>query len=189
MGERGERLQLAATTSATVSTRNCSLASIPRMLSGMSQTGQAFPCCNRHSRNGVPWLAVLFVAAITGLPLLLMNADSISLLLLAAAICWLLAYIITHINVIVLRRRYPELPRPFKTPFYPLPQVLGIVGMLYGIWNASPTSDMAGEVFTVAGGVLAVVAIIGVLWGKLGMHKPLFAPEPIEKARNPSRKN
>ncbi|MBK0001190.1 APC family permease [Erwinia sp. S38] len=188
-GESGKLLLLAAAITATCSTLNSSLATIPRMLSGMSQNGQAFPCFNRHSRNGVPWLAVLFVAAITGLPLLLMNTDSISLLLLAAAICWLLAYIITHINVIVLRRRYPHLPRPFRTPFYPLPQVLGIVGMLYGIWNASPTPEMAGEVFTVAGGVLAVVAVIGALWVKLVMHKPLFAPEPIEKALNPSLKN
>lgn len=188
-GESGKLLLLAAAITATCSTLNSSLATIPRMLSGMSQNGQAFPCFNRQSRNGVPWLAVLFVAAITGLPLLLMNADSISLLLLAAAICWLLAYIITHINVIVLRRRYPDLPRPFRTPFYPLPQVLGIVGMLYGIWNASPTPEMVGEVFTVAGSVLAVVAIIGALWVKLVMHKPLFTPEPIEKALNPPHKS
>lgn len=118
-----------------------------------------------------------------------MNADSISLLLLAAAICWLLAYIITHINVIVLRRRYPNLPRPFRTPFYPLPQVLGIAGMLYGIWNASPTPEMSGEVFTVAGGVLAVIAIIGALWVRLVMRKPLFTPEPIEKVLNPPHRN
>ena len=188
-GEGGKLLLLAAAITATCSTLNSSLATIPRMLSGMSQNGQAFPIFNRHSRNGVPWVAVLFVAAITGLPLLLMNADSISLLLLAAAICWLLAYIITHINVIVLRRRYPNLARPFRTPFYPLPQVLGIVGMLYGIWHASPTSEMAGEVFAVAGGVLAVVAIIGALWVKLVMRKPLFAPEPIEKALNPPHRH
>jgi len=188
-GESGKLLLLAAAITATCSTLNSSLATIPRMLSGMSQNGQAFPIFNRHSRNGVPWVAVLFVAAITGLPLLLMNADSISLLLLAAAICWLLAYIITHINVIVLRRRYPNLARPFRTPFYPLPQVLGIVGMLYGIWHASPTSEMAGEVFAVAGGVLAVVAIIGALWVKLVMRKPLFAPEPIEKALNPPHRH
>lgn len=184
-GASGKLLLLAAAITATCSTLNSSLATIPRMLSGMSQNGQAFPCFNRHSRNGVPWVAVLFVAAITGLPLLLMNGDSISLLLLAAAICWLLAYIVTHINVIVLRRRYPHLSRPFRTPFYPLPQVLGIIGMLFGIWHAAPTADMADEVFAVAGSVLAIVAIIGALWVKGVMRKPLFLPEPIEKALTP----
>lgn len=83
---------------------------------------------------------MLFVALVTGLPLLLMHdsPDAINLLLLAAALAWLLAYIITHINVIALRRRYPDAHRPFRTPFYPLPQLFGIAGMVFAIWHVSP---------------------------------------------------
>jgi amino acid transporter len=129
----------------------------------------------------------LFVAVITGLPVLLMGVDSINLLLIAAALAWLLAYIIIHVDVIVLRLRYPDLARPFRTPFYPLPQVIGIVGMLYAVWHASPSPELTLQIFTSAGVVLGIVSLIAVLWIKLVMRKPLFTPEPIEKVLNPDQ--
>ncbi|WP_375739686.1 APC family permease [Pseudomonas boanensis] len=183
-GKAGEAFLVIAAVTATCSTLNTSLAAIPRMLYGMAQNGQAFPQFKRLSpRARTPWVAVLFVAAITGLPILVMGQDaaSINLLLLAAALAWLLAYIIVHIDVIALRRRYPNIARPFSTPFYPWPQVFGIAGMLYAIWYASPSPDMTAKIFGCAGVVLAVVSLIAAVWIKLVMKKPLFTPEPIER--------
>ncbi|MHA7848602.1 APC family permease [Serratia sp. D1N4] len=186
-GETGQIFLVTAAVTATCSTLNSSLATIPRMLSGMAQNGQAFPCFKRHSaKTGSPWVSVLFVASITGLPLLLMENDSINLLLSAAALAWLLAYIITHINVLVLRRRYPARHRPFRTPFYPLPQVIGIVGMLYAIANISPSTEQAIQIYQVAGVVLGLVSLIAVLWIKFVMRKPLFKPEPLVHAPQPN---
>ncbi|MCK1788756.1 APC family permease [Pseudomonas violetae] len=186
-GETGQLLLVTAAITATCSTLNTSLAAIPRMLSGMAQNGQAFPCFKRLSKStGAPWVAVLFVAAITGLPILLMGVDSINLLLIAAALAWLLAYIIVHVDVIVLRMRYPNLARPFRTPFYPLPQLFGIVGMFYAMWHASPSPELTVQIFTSAGVVLGIISLIAVLWIKLVMRKPLFTPEPIENALNPN---
>lgn len=190
-GKTGQLFLVTAAITATCSTLNSSLATIPRMLSGMAQNGQAFPCFRRHSaKTGSPWVSVLFVAAITGLPLLLMKTDSINLLLSAAALSWLLAYIVTHINVLVLRRRYPQRHRPFRTPFYPLPQIIGIAGMLYAIAHISPSTEQAIEIYKVAGMVLGSVSLIAVLWIKLVMHKPLFSPEPLENvlSGNPASK-
>jgi amino acid transporter len=187
-GETGQLLLVTAAITATCSTLNTSLAAIPRMLSGMAENGQAFPCFKRLSaRTGAPWVAVLFVAAITGLPILLMGVDSINLLLIAAALAWLLAYIIVHVDVIVLRMRYPHLARPFKTPFYPLPQLFGIAGMLYACWYASPSPELTTQIFTSAGVVLGIVSLIAVLWIKCVMGKPLFSPEPIDKVLNPNQ--
>ena len=183
-GESGKLFLVIAATTATCSTLNTSLAAIPRMLHGMAQNGQAFPQFKRLSRRfATPWVAVLFVALITGLPILFMGdrPDAINLLLLAAAIAWLLAYIVCHLDVIALRRRYPQLPRPFRTPFYPLPQLLGIAGMLFSIWYASPSPEMTASIFTSAGVVLGLVSLIAVLWIKGVMRKPLFTPEPLEQ--------
>ncbi|MNQ49501.1 Serine/threonine exchanger SteT [compost metagenome] len=182
-GKAGELFLVIAAATATCSTLNSSLAAIPRMLYGMAQNGQAFPVFKRLSpRARTPWVSVLFVAAITGLPILVMGQDaaSISLLLLAAALAWLLAYIIVHLDVIALRRRYPAVARPFKTPLYPLPQLFGIAGMLYAIWYASPSPDMTGKIFGIAGVVLGLVSLIAVVWIKLVMRKDLFRPEPLE---------
>ena len=129
-------------------------------------------------------MAVLFVAAITGLPILILgqDPDSINLLLLAAALAWLLAYIIAHVDVLALRRRYPHIARPFRTPFYPLPQLFGIAGMIYAVVHVSPTPEMTGRIFASAGVVLGVVSLVAVVWIKGVMRKPLFVPEPLETA-------
>ncbi|NWL78698.1 amino acid transporter [Pseudomonas taiwanensis] len=183
-GKAGELFLVIASVTATFSTLNSSLASIPRMLYGMAQNGQAFPILKRLSpRARTPWVSVLFVSAITGLPILVLGQDaaSVNLLLLAAALAWLLAYIIVHLDVIALRRRYPAITRPFKTPFYPLPQLFGIAGMLYAIWYASPSPDMTGKIFGIAGVVLGLVSLIAVVWIKVVMRKDLFRPEPLEQ--------
>ncbi|NBF04078.1 amino acid permease [Pseudomonas sp. Fl5BN2] len=184
-GEAGKLFLVGAVITATCSTVNSSLAALPRMLYGMAQNGQAFPQFKRLSpRTRTPWVAVLFIAALTGLPILLLgqDPDSISLLLLAAALAWLLAYIIVHIDVIALRRRYPDAPRPFRSPFYPWPQVLGMVGMLFAIYHVSPSPEMTARIFGSAGVVLGVISVIAVVWIKLVMRKPLFVPEPLVPA-------
>ncbi|MCO7568982.1 APC family permease [Pseudomonas chlororaphis] len=181
-GEAGKLFLVGAVITATCSTVNSSLAALPRMLYGMAQNGQAFPQFKRLSlRTRTPWVAVLFIAALTGLPILILgqDPDSISLLLLAAALAWLLAYIIVHIDVIALRRRYPDAPRPFRSPFYPWPQVLGIVGMLFAIYHVSPSPEMTARIFGSAGVVLGVISLIAVVWIKWVMRKPLFVPEPL----------
>lgn len=186
-GDAGLTFLAVAAVTATCSTVNTSLAAIPRMLYGMAQNGQAFPQFKKLTPGTkTPWVAVLFVAAVTGVPMIVMgdNPDAIGLLLISAAIAWLLAYIITHINVIVLRRRYPDMKRPYKTPFYPLPQIVGIVGMIYAVIYASPAPELSGQIFGAAGVVLGVVTVIGVFWVKMVMKKNLFEPEPIEKVLN-----
>ncbi|CAD5106253.1 APC family permease [Zestomonas carbonaria] len=185
-GEAGKVLLVVAAVTATCSTVNSSLAAIPRMLYGMAQNGQAFPQFKSLSRRyGTPWVAVLFVAMITGVPILFMgdDPDSIGLLLLAAAVAWLLAYIICHLDVIALRRRYPHMHRPFRTPFYPLPQIVGIAGMLVAIYYVSPAEELTLKIFLSAGAVLGLVSLIAVFWIKLVMRKPLFRPEPIESVQ------
>lgn len=184
LGESGKVLLVVAAITATCSTLNSSLAAVPRMLYGMALNGQVFPQFKQLSkRYNTPWVAVLFVALITGAPVLLMGDDpaTIGLLLLAAAIAWLLAYIICHLDVIALRRRYPQLARPFKSPLYPLTQLVGIAGMLVSIYYVSPTPEMAPSIFGYAGAVLGLVSLIAVLWIKLVMRKPLFRPEPLNE--------
>lgn len=183
-GDMGLMFLAVAAITATCSTVNTSLAAIPRMLYGMANNGQAFPQFKALTKTKkTPWVAILFVALITGVPMLILRdqPESIGLLLISAAIAWLLAYIITHINVLVLRKRYPNLARPYKTPFYPLPQIIGIVGMIYGIIYASPAPELSAQIFGAAGVVLALVTIIGIVWVKLIMRKPLFKATPIEE--------
>ena len=166
---------------AVCSTVNTTLAAVPRMLYGMAADGQALPVFGRlHSRYHTPWIAIVFMACLVGLPLTFLSADDIGKMLISAALCWLFAYLIAHFNVIALRIRFPTMTRPYKTPFYPWPQILGIVGILYALIHGSPTPEMAASVYGNAIGVLSLVSVGSFLWIKFVMKKDLFSPSPLD---------
>ncbi|MCY1533750.1 hypothetical protein D9M68_690950 [compost metagenome] len=103
--------------------------------------------------------------------------DSLITLVIAASTSWLLAYVVAHVNVLVLRRRLPDHPRPYRTPFYPLPQLIGIIGMAYLALNNSPSPEMTAVVYKLTGGILLLVSVIGALWVKFSMKRKLFEPD------------
>jgi amino acid transporter len=184
-GENGIVLLTIAAITATCSTVNTTLAAVPRMLYGMAHNGQTFAQFKKlHKQYHTPWVAIVFVAAVTGVPILVFgdDPDAIILLLTGAAISWLVAYIIAHIDVIVLRVRLPNAPRPFKTPLYPLPQVLGIAGMVYAICYAAPSPELEYKILVYAGSVLLLGVLVAAIWVKLVMKRGLFEPESRKHA-------
>lgn len=184
-GDSAKLLVAVIALTASGSTVNTVLASVSRMLYGMAQNGQAFPVLKRlHHRFQTPWVAIIFMGVVTGLPLVLIGdkPDAIITLLIAASAAWLLAYIVAHIDVIVLRRRMPRARRPFRSPWYPVPQIIGIVAMAYAILNNSPTPEMTRTVYLLTGVVLVVVSIAAALWVKLVMKRGFFEPETVEHA-------
>jgi amino acid transporter len=162
---------------ATCSTVNTIFAALPRMLHGMAENKQAFPQLKAVNRFHVPWVGVVMMAVLTCIPFLVMDIDSLIVLVIAATTSYLLAYIIAHINVIVLRRRLPNYQRPYRTPFYPLPQILGIVAMVYVAMNNSPAPEMTQLVYSIAGGMLLMISVIAAVWVKVFMKRGLFEPD------------
>jgi amino acid transporter len=134
------------------------------------------------NKRGVPWVAVLFMAGIVIFPLFVMggNPDAIITLLIAASTCWFLTYIIAHIDLMVLRKRYPDAVRPYKSPLYPIPQLVGIAGMAYAALNNSPSPEMTQQVYTLTGGMLLVICIIGAIWVKWVMKRDLFEADDLD---------
>jgi amino acid transporter len=137
-----------------------------------------------HPRTKTPWVGIVFVALLIMVPLILLrNQQGIILtLMISAAAVWLVAYVIAHIDLIVLRKKYPDYNRPFKSPWYPLPQMLGITGMVYMIINNSPSSAMRSQVYTNAGVMVIIAGVYAWLWVTFKMKRMLFDTEPIEKA-------
>ena len=76
-----------------------------------------------HPRFKTPWVSSIIVgvavATFAGL-------IPISILGQLVSIGTLLAFVIVCAGVIILRRRRPDLPRPFRTPWSPLTPILGI---------------------------------------------------------------
>jgi len=153
------------------------LAGVPRMLSGMADNGQVFPIFKyQHPRWRTPVPAILFVAALPVVGIIWSGGDpgSILPLTIAASVAWLLAYIMAQVSLMILRRRYPAAPRPFRMPGYPLLPLAAIAGMVYVVANSSPAPELTAQIVRYTGIVLLLFAVIGALWVRFVMKKGLF---------------
>jgi amino acid transporter len=137
-----------------------------------------------HPKWRTPWFGILFLATIITIALLLIknNTDGLLMLVISGASCYLLAYIITHIDVMVLRKRYPNYPRPFTSPWFPFLQIIGISGMVYAFINNSPSPELRSEVFINVAMFIGLTGLFAFCWVKFKMKKGLFQPEAIEQA-------
>ena len=90
-----------------------------------------------HPRFRTPWISTLVVGAVVAFLPALLPIDRLSDLVNMGT---LLAFAIVSAGVWILRRRQPDLPRPFRTPFVPLVPILGIVTAFYLIANLPATT-------------------------------------------------
>ena len=170
------------TTSGLISS---ALAAIPRLLYGMAHHKQLPPIFMRlHRKWKTPWFGILFLSVLITIPMLIFgkNPDALLTLLISAASCWLLTYIIAHIDLIVLRKKYPKHQRPFKSPMFPLVQVVGIAGMAYAFFNNAPTPELRLKVYINTFLFIGGTATFAFFWVKYKMKKGLFETEDIEQA-------
>lgn len=173
-GKSGLAIATIMGVAATCSTMNTVLASVPKMLHGMAEQKQAFPQLKAKNRFDAPWVGILMMAVLIAIPYIVLDIDSLITLVIAATTCWLLAYTVAHIDVLVLRMRFPDLNRPYKTPFYPIPQILGVIAMVYVMLNNSPSPEMTSTVFSITGGILLLISVIAAVWVKCYMKRGLF---------------
>ena len=85
-----------------------------------------------HPKFRTPWISNIVVGAIVAFMPALLPIDRLSELVNMGT---LLAFAIVCAGVWILRRRNPDLHRPFKTPWVPVVPILGIVSALYLIWT------------------------------------------------------
>lgn len=183
-GGVGGLIMTLVTILASFSTGNSYLAAIPRMLYGLANEGLLPKWFAKVShRTRVPWVGMLVTAGCMAAVLLYSTfsqggIDLILNLISIACVTWLISYIIAQIDVIVLRRRYPNARRPFKTPLYPLPQILGIGSCSYLIIFIVPDMEQRLVVWGSAGIILAAIALFAVIWLKSN-RLPLFTPTDL----------
>ena len=85
-----------------------------------------------HPKFRTPWISNIVVGAVVAFMPALLPIDRLSELVNMGT---LLAFAIVCAGVWILRRRNPDLHRPFKTPLVPLVPILGILSALYLIWT------------------------------------------------------
>ncbi|PAQ14085.1 amino acid transporter [Bacillaceae bacterium SAOS 7] len=181
-GKLGLFWMVIVTILASASSINSHMAAVPRMLYGLAREGllpKVFTYL--HPKFRTPWAGIIAVFLLLCVPFLLsINIDLIATLILASCVTWLISYIIAQINVIILRKKYPLVKRPFKTPFYPIPQVIGILACIYMIFTIHPELGMKIQIYSISGGFMAAIILYAVIWLK-AKNMPLFNPVPLEE--------
>lgn len=183
-GENARFLMAVLAITAAATCFSTGIASISRMMYGMAKNNQLPSIFKRlHPKFKSPWFGILFQCSLAVVVYLIFqdSQNVIILLMISCSAIFLLVYITAHIDLIILRKRYPQFHRPYRTPFYPVLQIPGIIGMIYLIINNSPSPEMTKTVYLNTGLVVGITAIYAVLWIKYKMKKRYFKGEPIEK--------
>jgi amino acid transporter len=181
-GQSGKLITAFLVITAATSSFSSGIASISRMLYGMAKDNQlpgAFGLI--HPRFKTPWFAIIFQC---GLAILVyfafQNAQNVVILLMTSCgTVWLVVYIMAHIDLIILRKKYPQFKRPYRSPVYPVLQIMGIISMVYLILNNSPSPEMTKAVYINAGLFVGITTLYAVFWIKFKMKKEFFKGEPI----------
>ncbi len=100
-----------------------------RVFFSMSRDGLIWPWASAiHPKFRTPWISTIVVGIIVAFLPAVLPIDRLSQLVNMGT---LLAFAIVCAGVWILRRRQPDLHRPFKTPFVPLVPILGILSAFY----------------------------------------------------------
>lgn len=182
LGNPGMQWMTIVTILASVTTVNTLLCGTARFLYGMALREQMPKFFGRLSKWGTPWIGILVCGGIIEVVMLtgVATAEEFVTLILGSMVCYCISYIIAHIDVIVLRARYPKIRRPFKTPLFPIPQILSMGAMVYMIFTVHSDPAIRNAVWLRAGIIMAVILVWAAVWLTI-KKKPLFKPVPISE--------
>ncbi len=168
---------------AGAATINTLMAAVPRILYGMALDG-ALPRCLTwlHPRFKTPVVAIALAMAIPCLHAWYLQGDldRIVPLILAAVCAWGVAYLLVTLSVVLLRLRRPDLPRAYRSPWFPLPQIISSVGIIIAILNITPPGMPKGAILVPFGIMLALTAGYALFWTLLVQRVNPFKPVPVE---------
>ena len=99
-----------------------------RVVYAMSTDGLFFKQCQRVNRGGTPTLALVASLAVT--VIFLLFSGSFVRLVEALAFFTVVNYAILFLSVFILRRKEPDLPRPYRAWGYPWTTALTLAGAL-----------------------------------------------------------
>jgi amino acid transporter len=125
-----------------------------------------------HPRHDFPHIALLVMGALTAAGSLLDLTTVINMLTAVAVLVQSIAQIVA---LSVLRRRQPELHRPYRQWLYPIPSLLALAGWAY-VYASADSLSIWLSLAWIAGGF---VAFLG--WARVNRAWP-FGPRRIHEA-------
>ncbi|MDR2367505.1 MAG: APC family permease [Deltaproteobacteria bacterium] len=183
LGEFGHVWMSIVTILAAVSTANTVLPTVGRILQGMADEGMMPRVFRKTNGYDSPWvgMSLMVLCILTMILSGYVTSSGLINMILAGSCFWLASYVLTHINVLVLRRRYPDAARNKKLMFWGIPQILGIVGCLYMIWNISGDMPSRMMIYKIFGILFVLASIYAYAWVNLVLKTKMFEPTLLGK--------
>ena len=168
LGVYGGAVMTVITILASFTTANSQLAALPRMFYGLARQEQlpkAFGYV--HPKFRVPvwgtitcfvlmFVCTIYICSRGG------TAEIMNMFINIVCVAWLGCYILAMLDVMILRKKYPDFPRLFKVPAYKIVLPIGILGSIFAI------STISDYIFFTLGWLVVVVVFI-IVWNKI--HK------------------
>ena len=144
-GAHGKQIILIISLITAVSTINATILMSPRILFGMSRDGLFPRWLTSVNRGGTPTTALLLCTVASGAMILSGNFEA---LIAISAFLYVAVYISGFASLIVLRRREPNLARPFRAWGYPW-TTWGVLLASAGFLIAAVVGDLRHSLFTI----------------------------------------
>lgn len=141
-----------------VSTISAMILAGPRVTQSMGKHIHGLRFLAISNKNNVPYVAIMFQSVIA---VVLVLTSSFESLITYVSFTLNVFTFLTVAGIFVLRYRFPEIERPFKTPFYPFTPILFLAIIFWTSWNivtSRPLESLYGLLTVVAGLVVYFIA-------------------------------
>lgn len=130
----------------------------PRVLYtlGQQKSIPGYKTVGALNRNDVPANATLIMGVLSSLYALSGQFNLLSDLSMFAV--WSF-YVLTFIGVIILRKKQPDLHRPYKVPMYPIIPLIAIAGGLFVVLNQLLFAGMTNTLVSLGGVVVTLIGL------------------------------
>ncbi|GAA6152285.1 APC family permease [Pseudoteredinibacter isoporae] len=129
-GENGASIMAFILALLLISTVSAMLLAGPRVLQVIGQDYPLFHRLGKTNPQDIPSTAIIVQAVVTALFIVSASFESI---LIFAGFTLSLNSVLTVFGLLILRRREPELERPFRMPWFPLPAIIYLALMLWSL--------------------------------------------------------
>lgn len=183
LGKWGTAWMAVVSILAVTSSVNTVISALAYICAGMAKISLLPSVFMKTNKSGAPYVGILTIGGVmilvngTGLS----TSDQLSFLILTGSVFWMISYVISHINVLVLRHRLPKAPRTFKVPGGIILPILGVIGDLWMIYNIDSNPDTRMKIYKVCLIIFVVLAVYTVAWIKCVLKRPMFKAIPLEE--------
>ena len=185
-GEAGKWWMGLVMIGASLGTLNAVLAGVPRILYGMSLTRQLpRPFGYLLPATRAPAVGIIAMALIV----VLMNqfdattSTTFIELILAGVLGWATAYFLINVSLVSLRIREPNATRPYRTPLFPIPQIVATGLLALAAFKIFPDPTARDHIYRNFGIFLAAAVAFSFVYNLFAFRSlsTIFRPVPLRE--------